>query len=588
MTLLVAMNAKYIYNSLAISSIKAYCGANGTEIKTKEFTINNKEDDILYEIYKEKPDILGFSCYIWNINQIIDIIASVKKILPNTIIFLGGPEVSFEYEYLFDLGVDIICIGEGEKTVKELVDNLEKNGISNKLREVDGIVFRLKDDIIVNKSRELLDLNDIPFAYNSIEGLDIIYYEASRGCPYSCQYCLSSLEKKLRFLNEDRVKSDLDFFLKSNAKQVKFVDRTFNCNKKFAMFIWKYLIENDNNISNFHFEISAELLDDDMIELLSKARVGLFQFEIGVQSTNNQTLNEVKRKTNLEKLFENVRKVNSLKNVHQHLDLIAGLPYEDYDIFKKSFNDVFSLYPEKLQLGFLKLLKGSGLRENANKYGIVFKDKAPYEVIYTGLIDYKTMHIIKNVEEILETYYNSNISVNTIRYALKYFETPFDFFEKFSSYWEENGYFKVSHKKVRIYEIIYQFLLSTTGIDIDILKELIRFDMLLNDNIKTLPLWIDYKEEENLKYIEKDFYNKKENIEKYIPSLINEDKKQISRKLCKFDIFNINIFEMARKDFKEVVTERIYVLFDYYKKDILTSKAKTYEIERADIDETCR
>ncbi len=291
----------------------------------------------------------------------------------------------------------------------------------------------------------------------------ILYYEASRGCPYSCQYCLSALEKGLRFLNEDRVKSDLKFFLENNVKQVKFVDRTFNCNKKYAIMIWEYLIENDNGITNFHFEISADILDDSMINVLKKARLGLFQFEIGVQSTNDSTLSEIKRKTNLQKLFEKVKIVKELKNIHQHLDLIAGLPNESYENFKSSFNDVFNIYPEQFQLGFLKLLRGSGLRINAEKYGIVFKEKAPYEVLYTKDISYNEMCNLKGIEELVEIYYNSGKAINTLKYAINFFANPFDFFEAFNFYWLENDFEKVSHNKMKLYEIIYNFIIEKTN-----------------------------------------------------------------------------------------------------------------------------
>ncbi len=587
-TLLVAVNAKYIHTSLAVRSIAMYCKENNTNVNTKEFTINNDEDTIINEIYKEKPDFLGFSCYIWNINIILDIIATIKKLLPNVKIFVGGPEVSYEYEYIFEKGVDIVCIGEGEKTVKELVDNFNnKKCIDLSFENVDGIAFKLENKIIKTKDRELLPLNEIPFVYkNGLEDTQnkILYYEASRGCPYSCQYCLSSLEKGLRFLNEERVKEDLTFFLKNNVKQVKFVDRTFNCNKKFALMIWNYLIENDNGITNFHFEISADIVDDEMLQTLKRARVGLFQFEIGVQSTNDATLDEIKRKTNLEKLFDKVDKIKNLKNIHQHLDLIAGLPFEDYEIFKKSFNDVFNVYPEQFQLGFLKLLKGSGLRINANKYGIVYKDKAPYEVLYTSLINYDKMNMLKSIEEMVETYYNSGKAINTIKYGIKFFNSPFDFFENLAIYWEENNYNNISPSKMKLYEIIYTFLKNIKNIDDKILKEIIKFDILLNDNIKSLPNWIETNYNSQFKEKERAFYNNKENIEKYIPHLKNYDAKQLSR-MCYFERFNINIKNMIETNFNVIREEETYILFDYYTKNDLIYKVKYHYLERGCFNE---
>ena len=587
-TLLVAINAKYIHTSLAVRSIEMYCKQNNTNVNIKEFTINNNEDMIINEIYAEKPDFLGFSCYIWNINIVIDLISTIKKLLPNIKIFVGGPEVSYEYDYIFEKGVDVVCIGEGEKTVKELVDNFNiKKCIDESFKKIDGIAFKLDNEIIITKDRDLLSLDEIPFVYKEgLEGTEhkILYYEASRGCPYSCQYCLSSLEKGLRFLSEERVKQDLDFFLKNNVKQVKFVDRTFNCNKKFALMIWNYLINNDNGVTNFHFEISADIVDDEMLETLKKARLGLFQFEIGVQSTNDATLDEIKRKTNLEKLFDKVNKIKQLKNIHQHLDLIAGLPFEDYEIFKNSFNDVFSVYPEQFQLGFLKLLKGSGLRINAQKYGIVYKDKAPYEVLYTSLIDYDKMNMLKNIEDMVETYYNSGKAINTIKYGIKFFKSPFDFFEKLAIYWEDNDYNNITPSKMKLYEVIYSFLASVNNIDKNILNEIIKFDILLNDNIKSLPSWINTKYDNDFKEKERNFYSNKENIEKYIPHLEKYDAKQISR-MCYFEKFNIDIENMINSNFNIINKNETYMLFDYYTKNDLIYKVKYHYLERGNFNE---
>ncbi len=587
-TLLVAINAKYIHTSLAVRSIEMYCKQNNTNVNIKEFTINNNEDMIINEIYAEKPDFLGFSCYIWNINIVIDLISTIKKLLPNIKIFVGGPEVSYEYDYIFEKGVDVVCIGEGEKTVKELVDNFNiKKCIDESFKKIDGIAFKLDNEIIITKDRDLLSLDEIPFVYKEgLEGTEhkILYYEASRGCPYSCQYCLSSLEKGLRFLSEERVKQDLDFFLKNNVKQVKFVDRTFNCNKKFALMIWNYLINNDNGVTNFHFEISADIVDDEMLETLKKARLGLFQFEIGVQSTNDATLDEIKRKTNLEKLFDKVNKIKQLKNIHQHLDLIAGLPFEDYEIFKNSFNDVFSVYPEQFQLGFLKLLKGSGLRINAQKYGIVYKDKAPYEVLYTSLIDYDKMNMLKNIEDMVETYYNSGKAINTIKYGIKFFKSPFDFFEKLAIYWEDNDYNNITPSKMKLYEVIYTFLASVNNIDKNILNEIIKFDILLNDNIKSLPSWINTKYDNDFKEKERNFYSNKENIEKYIPHLEKYDAKQISR-MCYFEKFNIDIENMINSNFNIINKNETYMLFDYYTKNDLIYKVKYHYLERGNFNE---
>lgn len=440
--------------------------------------------------------------------------------------------------------------------------------------DIDGIAFKNNENIIQTKTRELLPLDEIPFVYKdgfSDTKNKILYYEASRGCPYSCQYCLSSVERGLRFLSHERVTSDLKSFLDNNVRQVKFVDRTFNCNKKFAMFIWDFLITNDNGITNFHFEISADILDDDMMLLLKTARPNLFQFEIGVQSTNDNTLNEVQRNTNITKLFEKVKAIDSLSNIHQHLDLIAGLPFENYDTFKKSFNDVFSLYPQQFQLGFLKLLRGSGLRSNSEKYGIVYKDKAPYEVINTNLINYQEMCMLKNIEELVEIYYNSGKSIRAVKYSINFFQNPFDFFEKFATFWINNDLFHVSHNKMKLYEILYNFMMDISNIEI--LGDVIRYDILLNDNIKTLPNWLN-NDNFQMKEFEKKFYGNIDNIVKYLPHLQNFDSKQLAR-MCYIGKFNFDIATAERnnfrisKDFENFECNSTYILFDYQNKNDL-------------------
>lgn len=518
-----------------------------------------------------------FSCYIWNINIILDIISSIKKIFPNIIIILGGPEVSYEYEYLFKKNVDIISIGEGEQTFKEILEYFIFNKSS--LFDIKSIAFKHGGNIIKTELRAPISLNTIPFVYydciNEFEN-KIIYYEASRGCPYNCQYCLSSSEKGVRFLSLDRVFSDLKFFLDKKVKQVKFVDRTFNCNKNFAVSIWKFLIDNDNGISNFHFEISADILDDDMIEIVSKARKRLFQFEIGVQSTNYTTLNFIKRKTDIKKLFCKVNQIKKARNIHQHLDLIAGLPYEDYISFANSFNDVFLLYPEQFQLGFLKLLKGSGLRRDAEKYGIVYKDKPPYEVLYTKHISYEQMQRLKRIEEMVETYYNSGKCIYIIKYIIPFFSSPFNFFERLSIYWEKMNYHEVSHNKMKLYTIFYEFCKENIK-DTNIIKNIIKFDMFLNDNVKNFPYWLEENTNDKLKQRIKNFYNNYENIEKYVPMLKNYTSKQISR-MCHIEKFDFDIFDWIDDNFKEIRKRETYILFNYYGRDDLYGNVEFYKI----------
>ncbi len=578
-TVFVALNAKFIHSSLALRSIRKYCGKLGINIDIVEFTINNSKEFIVSEIYKMKPDVIGFSCYIWNIEMILDIISVVKKILPKVKIVLGGPEVSYEFDYLFQKNIDIVIIGEGEKTAFEVISYF--NGDICDIRAINGIAFFDGKSVVVTKKGIPLELDEIPFVYDdfSMEELrnKIIYYESSRGCPYKCQYCLSSVEQEVRFLSRKRVFSDLKFFLDKSVKQVKFVDRTFNCNKKFAVDIWNFLIENDNGVTNFHFEISADIIDEDMFDVLKKARRQLFQLEIGVQSTNYDTLLAIKRNTNLDKLFKKAVRIKNFKNIHQHLDLIAGLPFEDYNSFGKSFDDVYSVYPEQLQLGFLKLLRGSGLRKDAENYGIVYNEKAPYEVLFTDKVSFDEMILLKYISEMVEIYYNSGKCVNTIKFAAGYFERPFLFFEKLTLYWIDNKYHEVSHNKMKLYTIMYEFCELHID-DIDRLKDFLKFDMFLNDNVKNFPYWLEQNDFDSTKAFAKDFFGNLENVKKYVPHLENFNPKQISR-MCHIEKFSYNILKSVESDFSEdCEKENCFILFDYYGKNDLIGNSLYYYV----------
>lgn len=576
---LTALNAKYIHSSLSLRCLKSAAKAEGFNVDTAEFTINNDPKQILKELFNKKPDVLCFSCYIWNISIILSIAENIKKILPDTVVVLGGPEVSFDSEDILKKHpfIDFVMRGEGEYTFVRFIEYLY--GKRNP-EAVTGITYREDEEIISNPLSEPVDLNKIPFVYENLDGLEnrIIYYETQRGCPYSCQFCLSGDDKKLRFLDIERVKKELQFFLDNKVPQVKFVDRTFNCKKSHAMEIWKYCMEHDNGITNFHMEISAEIMDDDMLELLKDAREALFQFEVGVQSTNTATLEAVKRKCNFANLRDIVNKVHSFGNIHQHLDLIAGLPYEDYNSFRKSFNDVYSLEPQQLQLGFLKLLKGSGLREDAQKYGIVYDKQAPYEVLFTKDMPYEDMLKLKAIEEFTETYYNSSKALNTIAYAVTVFGTPFDFYEKAGLYMEEHGYTKNQSSKAQTYTNLYEFFVSEDleKDTLDTLKELLLFDMLLNDNLKSFPYWIN-EEDEELKLKKREFFNNKELVEKYLPTHCELPPARLGRQfgMAKFS------FDISRRQFSAaspVKKQKTYIVFDYSSKNSITGLAKAIKI----------
>lgn len=573
--LLTAVNAKYIHSNLAVESIKAYCNEYADILSTIEFTINTDTDFVAEEIYSLKPDVIGFSCYLWNIEIICRLISQLKKILPKLFIVLGGPEVSYEYDEFFQKGADLIVIGEGEAVWKNLCKVFSRN--SRDFSHINGIAFADGNKITVTPPQKYIKLEDIPFVYkNRLDEYKnkIIYYEASRGCPYSCWYCLSSIEKGIRFLPIERVKSDLKYFLDNNVRQVKFVDRTFNCNKTFANEIWKFLIKNDNGITNFHFEISADILDNESIEILSRARTRLFQLEIGVQSVNKDTLNEIERKTNLKKLFSNVKKIMSYKNIHQHLDLIAGLPFEDYNSFENSFNEVYSLYPQQLQLGFLKLLKGSVLRRNADKYGIVYRNEAPYEVLCTNEINYETMRSLKRTEDALEIYYNSGLAVTTLKYGEYLFSSPFKMFEKIAEY-KYKKYGRISHSKMNLYRIIYDMFLSL-GADKTTLRNVIKFDVLLNDNIRSMPDFLKDTEETNRREMFS-FFENPENINRYMYNLKEYNPKQLARMCC---LSRFDIDAGAYLENRTPVKGCVFILFNYYMQNDLYNNCRYFIVRR--------
>ena len=487
--LLAACNAKYIHSNPAVYDLKAYAAAYKDSVQIKEFTINQPKDEIMKEIYRSGADVVCFSCYIWNISFVRELIRDLKKILPDTAFWAGGPEVSFHAkDFLEDMPqVTGIMKGEGEKTFLALAGYyLEGKG---RLEEISGIVFRKEDVIVDNGFREPVDLDRIPFIYESPENFEnrIIYYESSRGCPFSCSYCLSSIDRKLRFRSLGLVKKELQFFLDHRVPQVKFVDRTFNCRHEHAMEIWKYILEHDNGVTNFHFEVSADLFREDELELIGRMRPGLIQLEIGVQSANPETLEAVHRKTDLEKLRRNVEKIRSFHSVHQHLDLIAGLPCEDYESFRRSFDFVYSMKPDQLQLGFLKVLKGSLMEEKAREYGITCKSMEPYEVLSTRWISYEEILKLKTVESMVEVYYNSGQFQYTLNWLTGFWEDAFSFYEDLGRFYERKGYEELSHSRIRRYEILLEFLNEKPEISVAEAAGRMVYDLYLRENLKKRP-----------------------------------------------------------------------------------------------------
>lgn len=564
--LLLALNAKFIHTSLALRYIKSYCQEYENQMHILETSINNNENEIIKAIYKEQPDVIGISCYIWNMSYIKLLIPTLKKILPNVTIILGGPEVSYEGESLLQIPeIDIIMEGEGEETWKEYLDyRIHGKG---ELSDINGLVYRNEEGIIHrNAARQPLDLNKLPFVYDTLDGLShkILYYEASRGCPFNCQYCLSSIEQGVRFVPIEKVKKHMAYFLDKKVKQVKFVDRTFNARRQYAMAIWQYIIENDNGYTNFHFEIAAELIHDEMFELLAHARPGLIQFEIGVQSTNPNVLKIIKRPMPFEDIKKVVERIDALGNIHQHLDLIAGLPEEDYASFRNSFNDVMSLRPEQFQLGFLKLLKGSGLREKADQYGLIYKSEPPYEILYTSYISYEEILRLHGIDDLVDRYYNNGRFKYALEYLFKCYEYPFDFFEAFSIFWEEKGYDLIEHNKMANYYHLIEFSIDNPKVNGEILKEMIRFDYLLHEPLKEIPELFETTRREALKEDFNALLKDDEWVNQYVPTMKELAPRQRYR-LSFLDAYHYPVWKMFSNP-DEILTRCEIpkkVLFDY-------------------------
>ena len=488
--LLAACNAKYIHSNLAVYDLQAYASEYTDHVILKEYTINQQKDDIMRDIYLEHPDVVCVSCYIWNISFVKELMADLAKILPDADFWAGGPEVSYDAEKFLSENPEFtgVMVGEGEETFQELSGYYVKKN-PEKLENITGICYRDGEKTIHNGWRQIMDLSSIPFIYKDLSEFKnrIIYYESSRGCPFSCSYCLSSVDKKLRFRDIEMVKKELQFFIDHKVPQVKFVDRTFNCKHDHAMAIWKYINDHDNGVTNFHFEISADLLREEELQEMSTMRPGLIQLEIGVQSTNPDTIKAIHRTMDFEKLKGIVDRIHSFGNIHQHLDLIAGLPYEDYDSFRNSFNDVYALKPQQLQLGFLKVLKGSHMMEMCREYGIVYKNREPYEVLSTKWLDYDHVLKLKNVENMVEVYYNSGQFQKTLEYAESFFPDAFSIYEGLGIFYMEKGYGDVSHTRMRRYEILLEYLETVPGISRAEVADRMILDLYLRENLKSRP-----------------------------------------------------------------------------------------------------
>lgn len=568
---LTAINAKYIHSNLAVYSLRAYAKPYKEEITIAEYTINQQTDDILADLYKKQPNILCFSCYIWNLNYVEELVREVKKIFPDLPIWIGGPEVSYDAKDVLERLPEVtgVMFGEGEETFLELLAYYHQEG--KELSDIKGIAYRDKEKgICQNPWRATIDLSTVPFVYHDMKDFKnkIIYYESSRGCPFSCSYCLSSVDKCLRFRDLELVKKELQFFIDHEVPQVKFVDRTFNCNHKHAMEIWTYLMEHDKGITNFHFEVAADLLNEEEIQMIEKMRPGLIQLEIGVQSTNEQTIREIKRTMKFKEVARIVNRINKNGNVHQHLDLIAGLPYENLDSFKKSFDDVYRLHPEQLQLGFLKVLKGSYMEEMKESYGLVYKSRPPYEVLYTNWISYDEIMLLKRVEEMVEVYYNSGQFSYTLRQLENEFESPFELYLRLGEYYEKHELHMMSHARITRYEIMLDFIQSLGTNREALYRELLTFDLYLRENVKNRPAFSGEYAVEKMELNQ--FYEKEAVEHRYLKGYNQYDKRQM-RKMTHIEKFQYNVCG----DCKE---KESLILFDYENRSKLTHQASIFEI----------
>ena len=583
--LLAAINAKYIHSNLGVYSLKRYAeeklaAAGGIRIELGEYTINHQMERILQDIYKRSPDVVGFSCYIWNILYVKELVRNLKKVMPGVRIWLGGPEVSYDAEkVLSELPeAELVMLGEGEETFRQLVELAERTGADERelqwkksLASIRGITYRTEEgNLCTTGPAPLMNLDELPFSYENLEGLEhrIIYYESSRGCPFSCSYCLSSIDKKVRFRSLELVKKELGFFLERKVPQVKFVDRTFNCKKSHSMEIWRYLLEHDNGVTNFHFEVSADLLDEEELALIGQMRPGLIQLEIGVQTTYPETIAEIRRRMDLEKLAANVAAVNKRKNVHQHLDLIAGLPFETLERFQQSFDDVYRMEPEQLQLGFLKVLKGSYMAEMAKTYGIEYQSQPPYEVLSTRWLSYGDLILLKGVEEMVEVYYNSGQFRAVIKKLETEFASPFSLYESLARYYEERGLTGISHNRLARYEILYDFIRELPGGEgrrSEIYRDLLMYDLYLRENVKSRPSFAG--DLTSCKEQVKQFFIKEAAEPLYLRGYEGYDSRQLAK--------------MAHL---EPMGDGSYVLFDYKNRDAMFGNAKAFHLTAEQVE----
>jgi anaerobic magnesium-protoporphyrin IX monomethyl ester cyclase len=552
------LNAKYIHTNIAIRYLKAYALPE-FDIQLTEYTIKDPVMNIVSDLIQKKPDVIGFSCYIWNIEETIKVIKMIKKINPSIHIVLGGPEVTYDvHDWMLDVPeFDFVVIGEGEETFKQLLKELDGD---KQYESIPGVAYRKEGTIKINPQRNKLDLKELPSPFRFKEDLPhlskrVSYIETSRGCPFSCQFCLSSIEVGVRYFDREKVKDDIRYLMANGAKTIKFVDRTFNISRSYAMEMFQFLIDEHLPGTVFQFEITADIMRPEVIEFLNKnAPKGLFRFEIGVQSTNDYTNELVMRKQNFAKLTRTVTLVKDGGKIDQHLDLIAGLPEEDYSSFKKTFNDVFELRPEELQLGFLKMLRGTGVRLSAEKHNYIYMDHSPYEILGNNVLSFQDIIRIKQVEDVLEKYWNDHRMDYTVEYLVsQIFETPFDFFQDFGTFWDEQGWSRIGHQLEDLFTRLYLFLASKQIQNLEIVEGLMKYDYLLNQKHNPRKPWWEERLDKSRRSV---FY--KQIIEN--PDRLGED--FVSLNLNEKDLYKYTLLENLSFDLDEYLTNKRIVRKD--------------------------
>ena len=578
--LLTAVNSKYIHSNPAVYELKSYyekeTQKKAEQVWIAEYTINQPLDEIIGGIYEKRPDVVALSCYLWNIEYVQKLIPELKKVLPALKIWLGGPEVSYNAEFVLQKNpqADVIIIGEGEQPFLALC---EAKTNEKSYAKIPGICYRSGQAIVKNATAALCEMDSLPFIYEDLKPFQnkIIYYESSRGCPYGCSYCLSSVSRCVRFKSLDKVYEELQFFLDQKVAQVKFVDRTFNCSHERTKGIFQFLLEHDNQITNFHFEISGDLMSDEETDILRQMRPGLVQLEIGVQTINPTTIHAIHRTMDLKQLSHNVARIHEGKNVHQHLDLIAGLPYEDAESFQKSFDYVYALQPEQLQLGFLKVLKGSDMYAQAGKYGIVYQDRPPYEVMYTNWISYDEILYLKKIEKMVEAYYNSRQYVHTMEYWGSFFSSAFAMYAVLVSYYEKRNLFAKSQSRTDRYTIlqdcIQRWAKDRQEFSVQTAEEILLFDLYQRERLKKRPYFA--ADEKKAQPMQRYLYE-----QAVVPKAVHVERfsrktKQILQKEVKEKAVDI-----TEKSLRNESVTNWYVGFDYENKDPLNASASVFEI----------